>query len=221
MNPICRIFTILFICLSCFTGQSQPRSISVSLIEEADSVKFVLHNDSERPLWLFDSYLDPKYGDVLFQSPYLHRLERKTGQFKLSFLPVTPWLSFKYSDLIVRNEETIRYPGQVVYHFRKMTEKGSIEVSIPKEAFFCKEYVIDKPLVKYHYYDSARRVKFRTTTRRPQQSFRTVEFAVYQSLEGINETNYYFNGRVFDDAVKRYDILAVTIDIDSWTWADE
>lgn len=221
MNPLCRIFPILFICLSCFTGQSQTRSISVSLIEESDSVKFVLHNDTEHPLWLFDSYLDPKYGKVLFQSPYLHRVEKKTDQFKLSFLPITPWLSWRYSDLIVWNEETIRYPGQVIYHFRKMTEKGSIEVSIPKEAFFCEEYVIDRPLAKYHFYDSARQVKFQTATRRPQKSFRTVEFAVFQSLNGINETNYYYHLGIFDEAVKGYDILAVTIDIDSWTWADE
>ena len=221
MNPLYRIFPILFICLSCFTSQSQTRSISVSLIEESDSVKFVLLNNTEHPLWLFDSYLDPKYGDVLFQSPYLHRVERKANQFKLSFLPVTPWLSVKYSDLIIRNEKTLRYPGQVIYHFRQMAGKDAIEVSVPKDAFFCEEYVIDKSLLQYHSYDFARRVKFRTTARRPQESFRTVEFAVFQSLEGINETNYYFNGRVFDDAVKGYDILAVTIDIDSWSLVDE
>ena len=221
MKPLYRIFPVFLICLSCFTSQSQTRSISVSLREDSDSVKFVLRNNSEQPTWLFDSYLDPKYGKVLFQSPYLHRVERKTDRFKLSFLPITPWLCFKYSDLIIRNEKTIRSAGQVIYHFQQMPEKDSIEISIPKEAFFCEEYVIDKPLAVYHYYDSARRVKFRTTTRRPQQPFRTVEFAVFRSLEGINETNFYFNERIFDDAFKGYDILPVTIRIDSWTLVDE
>lgn len=221
MNPLYRIFLILFICLSCFTSQSQTRNISVTLSEESDSVKFVLLNNTEHSLWLFDSYLDPKYGNVMFQSSYLHRVERKSNHYKLSFLPITPWLSVKYSDLIIRNEKTLRYPGQVVYHFRQMAGKDSIEISVPKEAFFCEEYVIDKPLLKYHYYDSAHRVKFRTTARRPQDPFRTVEFAVFQNLEGINETNYYYNEGIFDDAVKGYDILAVTISIDSWTLVNE
>ena len=221
MNTLRRIFPILLICLSCFTGRSQIRNISVSLCEESDSVKFVLHNNAGQPLWLFDSYLDPKYGDVLFQSPYLHRVDRKTNRFKLSFLPVSPWLSLNHSDLIIRNRETIRYPGQVVYHFRKMAEKDSLEVAIPKEAFLCEEYVIDRPLTKYHYYDAPHKVKFRTATRRPQQSSRTVEFALFQSLNGINENNYYYNWLIFDEAVKGYGVLAVTIDIDSWDWADE
>lgn len=220
MNPLCRLFPLFLICFSCLTGQSQTRSISVSLIEKSDSVKFVLYNDNEHPLWLFDSYLDPRYGKVLFQSQYLHRLERKTNQFKLSFLPITPWLFIKYSDLIIRDERTIRSVGQVLYHFRQIMGKDSMTISIPKEAFLCKEYVIDKPLVKYHNYDSVRRVKFRTTTRSPQQPYRTVEFAMYRSLEGINETNYYFHEGIFDDAVKGYDVLAVTIRIDSWTLVD-
>ena len=221
MNTLCRIFPVLLICLSCFTGRSQTRNVSVSLSEDPDSVKFVLHNNTGQSLWLFDSYLDPKYGDVLFQSPYLHRVEKKTNRFKLSFIPITPWLSLNYSDRIVRNRETISYPGQVVYHFRKMAEKDSIEVSIPKKAFFCEEYVIDKPLAKFHYYDPPRQVKFRTATRRPQQSSRTVEFALFQSLNGINENNYYYNWHIFDEAVKGYGVLAVTIDIDSWSWPDE
>ena len=127
MNTLRRIFPILLICLSCFTGRSQIRNISVSLCEESDSVKFVLHNNTGQPLWLFDSYLDPEYGDVLFHSPYLHRFDRKTNRFKLSFLPVTPWLSLNHSDLIIRNGETIRYPGQVVYHFRKMAERTPLK----------------------------------------------------------------------------------------------
>lgn len=220
MNPIFRIFPIFLICFSCLTGQSQTRSISISLSEEADSVKFVFFNNSEHHLWLFDSYLDPQYGKVLFQSPYLHRVERKNNRFKLSFLPVTPWLSVRYSDLIRRNEKTICSPGQVIYHFRQITGNDSVTIAIPKEAFFSEEYVIDKPLVRYHSYDSARRVKFRTTTDRPQLPFRTVEFAVYRSLEGINESNYYYNEGIFDDAVNGYDILAVTIRIDSWTLVD-
>lgn len=221
MKPLYRIFPLLLICFSCFTSQAQTRSLSVSFIEESDSVKFVLYNDNEHPLWLFDSYLDPQYGKVLFQSRHLHRLERKTNQFKLSFLPVTPWLSIKHSDLIIRNENTICTPGQVVYHFRQIPENDSITISIPKEAFLGEEYVIDKPLGKYHKYDSPRRVKFRTTTRRPQQSYRTVEFAVYPSLEGINEANYYYKESIFDDAVKGYDILPVTIRIDSWSLVDD
>ena len=220
MNPIFRIFPIFLICFSCLTGQSQTRSISISLSEEADSVKFVFYNPSEHHLWLFDSYLDPQYGKVLFQSPYLHRVERKNNRFKLSFLPVTPWLSVRYSDLIRRNEKTICTPGQVIYHFRQITGNDSVTIAIPKEAFFSEEYVIDKPLVRYHSYDSARRVKFRTTTDRPQLPFRTVEFAVYRSLEGINESNYYYNEGIFDDVVNGYDILAVTIRIDSWTLVD-
>lgn len=220
MNPLYRILPLLIICFYCFTGQAQTRSISVSLKEESDSVKFVLYNNTKQPFWLFDSYLDPKYGDVLFQSQYLHRFDRKTDQFKLSFLPITPWLSFRYSDLVVRNEKTISYPGQVIYHFRQMPGKDYIEIAIPKEAFSCEEYVIDKPLVEYHKYDLANRVKFRTTARSPQQPYRTVEFAVYQSLEGINENFYYFNEGVFDDAVRGYDILSVTIRTDSWTLAD-
>ena len=220
MNPIFRIFPIFLICFSCLTGQSQTRSISISLSEEADSVKFVFFNNSEHHLWLFDSYLDPQYGKVLFQSPYLHRVERKNNRFKLSFLPVTPWLSVRYSDLIRRNEKTICSPGQVIYHFRQIAAKDSVAIAIPKEAFFSEEYVIDKPLVRYHSYDSARRVKFRTTTDRPQLPFRTVEFAVYRSLEGINESNYYYNEGIFDDVVNGYDILAVTIRIDSWTLVD-
>ena len=220
MNPIFRIFPIFLICFSCLTGQSQTRSISISLSEEVDSVKFVFYNHSEHLFWLFDSYLDPQYGKVLFQSPYLHRVERKNNQFKLSFLPVTPWLSVRYSDLIRRNEKTICSPGQVIYHFRQITGKDSVAIAIPKEAFFSEEYVIDKPLVGYHSYDSARRVKFRTSTDRPQLPYRTVEFAVYRSLEGINESNYYYNEGIFDDAVNGYDILAVTIRIDSWTLVD-
>ena len=220
MNPIIRIFPIILICFSCLTGQSQTRSISISLSEEADSVKFVFYNPSEHHLWLFDSYLDPQYGKVLFQSPYLHRVEQKNNRFKLSFLPVTPWLSVRYSDLIRRNEKTICSPGQVIYHFRQISGNDSVTIAIPKEAFFSEEYVIDKPLVRYHSYDSARRVKFRTTTDRPQLPFRTVEFAVYRSLEGINESNYYYNEGIFDDVVNGYDILAVTIRIDSWTLVD-
>ena len=212
---------MLLICLSCFTSRSQNRSISVSLSEESDSIKIVLFNNNEHSLWLFDSYLDPQYEKVLFQSRYLHRFERKTNQFKLSFLPITPWLSFKHSDFLIRNEKTICTPGQVIYHFRQIQEKDSVAIVIPKEAFFCEEYVIDKPLVKYHKYDSARRVKFQTTTRSPQQSVRTVEFAIYQCIEGINDTNYYFNEGLFDDVIKGYDIIAIPIRVDSWTLVDE
>jgi hypothetical protein len=169
-------------------------------------ITFLITNNSPDTLFLFDSYLN----EELYGSRYLHRYDKKAKRCKLSFLPLLPYLSPRYRDVVILGGEKIANKGQIIFHFKAIPPNETYAVSIPKDFFHSREYVDEVYPQKYSKFD--RRIKFRSRKRNRCDDV-LVEFAIYKSVDLLKSENaYYFDELAFNEQALSYDILSITIE---------
>jgi len=166
-------------------------------------IEVKIFNNSGNSVYLFSSYFD----ENLYQSWFLHRYNNKTNERILSFLPIPYYMSFKRSDLVVVGEKRVITQFQVIYEFEELAPESYITILIPKESFnsnYVRNYdpkemnKISKP-------------RFKIINKTLDDSFRKIEFAVYDKINWFNSQSYYYDEYNFDKNSKDYQIISVTI----------
>lgn len=97
-------------------------------LEKLEYAKVIIsfENKSIDTLYLFSSYFKQ---DKYFNSKYLNRINYKTQQKKLSFLPLVRYLSMNLSDRIILGENSVIRYSQVKYEFIELAPNSREEIT--------------------------------------------------------------------------------------------
>lgn len=106
-----------------------------------DSVTLAIHNETPDTLYLFDSYINKKYGLSLMRSKLLHRYDYNTGQYKFSLLPLFQFLGWNQNDLVIIGERGLSVPRCILYSTREIIPYSSIDITISREDIIGTEYI--------------------------------------------------------------------------------
>ena len=215
------IISILFVVSLQLDAQTnQCDSFCVQFIgEKDDDFEFELINNTQDTLHLFDSYLFDRDiridtyldGKEMQRSIYLHRFDEKTKQCKLSFLPLLPFLSVHYTDLIIFEGHKLAKRGNVLYHFRAVPPNSRNKIEISKSAFYTEDYVYEVYPQKISKFEHT--IKFHKSNNDCCGNI-VVEFALYKNIDLLrNEQAYYYDEYNFNDQALSYTVLSVSIDL--------
>ena len=212
-----KIFAVLALLSSFIDCDAQVRNeLEYKLSFSNDTVYVSLNNKGLDTLYLFNSYLEmnpeyDRYGtEPLWESEYLHRFDKGLNEYKLSFLPIIPYLSVRYSDVAIHGKSRIVHRWQLLYGFKTIFPNDSIQISIPKSAFVQELYVKDVPIKQFGKND---KISFEKIQVRQPKTI-SLEFALYRSIDLLRSTDaYYFNEADFDEQAKSYEVMTIICDL--------
>ncbi len=209
MKTFNRILTIFYIILYTLEICAQPRVITdvniTNIEQDKDQIILDIYNASSDTIYLFDSYLH----ESLPISKYLHRYNYRYNEYKLSFLPLLPYLSVDLSDTYISTNNKILYKGQILYHFIPIYPFGSHKIKLPINALFVNEYVDDINPWQFTKFDKS--IEFKNRFMQIPQII-ILEFAIYLKLKWLtNQHAYYFNEVEFNNEALSYHILRIPI----------
>ncbi|MDR2928823.1 MAG: hypothetical protein LBV41_11600 [Cytophagaceae bacterium] len=174
--------------------------------EKNNEFEFDIINHTQDTLYLFDSYLN----NYLYKSKYLHRFDKKNKQCKLSLLPLLPFLSVHYTDVIILGDNKVANKWQVLYHFMTILPNSCHTVTISKNAFYTKDYVYEVYPQKISKFEKT--IKFRKSSNNRCSNNITVEFALYKNIDLLtSEKAYYFDEYNFNIQALSYTVLSVLV----------
>ena len=197
------------------TDLSKDETLILNVSNDTDgNVVFEFINQANDSLYLFDSYLDGTYSIInedLYGSKYLHRYDMKLKECKLSFLPILPFLSVNYTDVVVAGENKLIRKGQILYHFKPIPPQSCIQIAVPRKVFYSKEYVKEITLKDYSKFDST--IKFKDVIPKRCQRIK-VEFAIYKDVSLLTSYDaFYFDELNFNKQALSYEVFSVSMDL--------
>lgn len=145
-----------------------------------------LISNSDDTMYVFSSYFD----EECCVSEYIHRYEMKDKRYKLSFLPLLPYLSPNLSDNVVNAPSKIISYSQIKFDFVPIAPKDSVDIYIPKEALISKKYMRDVCAECKNKFDS---FKWKKWKEERTDNIIYVEFAIYKDVSFAKPENYYFD----------------------------
>ncbi len=176
--------------------------------ENATSIAVNLINTSKDTLFIFSSYLQKQF----LSSRYLHRVDLLNKIYKISFLPIVPYVFTKYSDAVVMNDNAIIGNHQIVYDFFKLPPNSSQHLEFSDQQLFSSKSEKnnaskDFDTKKLNKYSKKPQTFYTTSTLKGKYEF---EFAVYKSVDLLcNEHAYYLQESGFDKRSKSFNVLTV------------
>ena len=184
-------------------------SVYLSSIKNQKGVEITLFNTTNDTIYLFSSYLKDEY----LKSKYLHRLNKRAKQNKLSLLPLTPFLSTRYSDNQIMGEEAIVNRNQIVYDFIVIPPNKMFSRYFSNDELFVSSTTKDIELNKVNLNS---KIKFKTVNLdkcEKRKSFeKVIELAVYRDIKILcNADEYYINTSAFNDSANKYEVIRTVL----------
>ncbi|OOQ58394.1 hypothetical protein [Mucilaginibacter pedocola] len=188
--------------------------IKINALARKDSNYLILNviNNREDTFYLFDSYLKKDY----YSSRHLHRIDTKKGIYKISFLPIIPFLTTELSD-VIKNDPLFK-KGQITYHFTQLLPNSIFEIKIPIKELLRNSELLNNVIKDYDvrqlnkYSKSNYEEVFSNNLRNTLYKFQ-IELAVYRSVELLCKKGaYYYQEEEFDRQSKDFELLSVDID---------
>ncbi|TDS20877.1 hypothetical protein DFQ03_0133 [Maribacter caenipelagi] len=191
------------------TNAKHTNKVYATSVKNGNGIEIIINNTTKDTIYLFSSYLKDDY----LKSKYLHRVDKKNKINKLSLLPLTPFVSTKYSDNIIMGEEAIINKNQIVYDFIVIPPNQSYKRLLSEDIMTVKEVTKDFDLADLNLNS---RVKFKSKNldrcKKLKSVMKTIEFAIYRDVNMLcEEKAYYTNVRDFDVASKNYDIIRISL----------
>jgi hypothetical protein len=187
----------------------RPDSIFASIRSDSSFYVVKIYNTTADTLFLFSSYLQQQF----FSSKYLHRINLNKKQYKLSFVPIIPFVFTKYSDVIATSNIIVG-DHQVVYDFIKMQPNSYYEFMIPIEDAFPRGDVSEdfnpNGLNKFDYNTKFKKIPTKKVAGNKYN--RLFEFAFYKDVTTLcKESDYYLRENDFKAQAKSFIILQVPV----------
>jgi hypothetical protein len=139
---IINILIVLKIQVLCFSintyGSNQTEhnclkdSLEVLIKQNDKEVEIQIINLKTDTVYLFSTYFDSIY----YASISLHRLSKKEGVYKISFLPLVPYLNVKRSDLLKYNYKDRVRGNEATYEFITLSPKDTSKLIYPLEYLY-------------------------------------------------------------------------------------
>ena len=163
-----------------------------------------LINNSDDTVYVFSSYFDKE----LCRSVYLHRYAKKDKIYKLSFLPLLPYLSPNLSDNIILGPSKVISYSQIKFDFAPIAPNDNVDIYIPKEALVSKSYMRD---VCAEFKNKNENFKWKKWKGERTDNIIHLEFAIYTDISFAKPENYYFDE--YGAAEKALDYSIVVFEI--------
>ncbi|MEO9484967.1 MAG: hypothetical protein ABJG47_16015 [Ekhidna sp.] len=100
--------------------------------EEVDRIIFQFYNTTSETVFLFSSYFE----DLYYSSRHLHRVDTNSLEYKISFIPLNPFLKTISSDRIKFVARDAVISNQNLYDFIKIQPYSFFELEIPYRLLF-------------------------------------------------------------------------------------
>lgn len=192
MRPLitCLTLSLLFV----LELNAQVQLFEVSYKESRDTLVFTFSNNSKDTFFLFSTYFDNKY----LSSKYLHRIDKEFRTYKLSFLPLLPFISAYLTDkIILDNENKIIMEGQTLFQFVKIEPLETFTLCLPYSELFLHK---DKKnnAVKEFAFDEVDKKTIKQLSLRNQKGKYNLsfEFALYNKVDLLLSRDLYINGGI-------------------------
>jgi len=195
-----------------------PDSLYTNYSLDATGFVITLINTTKDTLYVFNSYIEPSF----LGSKYLHRINAKDKLYKVSFLPLVPYVFTKYSDVIT--DEPIIGNHQIVYNFFKLPPSTNQKIKLSYNDLFksknsVKNVSKDYDVKTLHKYSKRLSLKFCTTSNLKGKYNLQFEFAVYKAIDLLCEQSaYYLREQVFDKQSKDFKILIVPVELGNYEY---
>lgn len=192
-----------------------PDSLYTTYSENETGLVITIFNTTKDTVNIFNSYLRPS----LLSSKYLHRINSKRRIYKISFLPLVPYLFTKYSDVITG--ESITGSHQIVYDFFKLPPGTSQEITLLYQDLFrnknsSKNVSKDYDVKSLHKYSKGLPQDFCTAHKLKGKYSLQFEFAVYKSVSILCEQSaYYLREQEFDKQSKDFRVLTSPVELNN------
>lgn len=224
----CIILTIVGVLCSCIRcnydgfkekyveNDSLDISISYILSMSNDTLDLCLTNIGNEEVFLFDSYLnDYEFSMGILEGDAIYRYNSDRNTFLLSFLPLLPFLSSRYGDLIVLgNRRITRGLGNTIYSFRPIGVNETICLHLPFAKPRIDKWQKDIDVKKFNKWDRQNIMKFELSdhclseTDIPEVF---LELAIYGDTLSLSKYDYYQNEFDFNNKIKNFKALYIPL----------
>jgi len=171
-----------------------------------DFIEIRICNVLKDTLYLFDSYLNKEFT----LSKYLHRIDKKDKQLKISFLPIIPFLGVRRPDVIVLGENRLIKQSQILYHFTMIPPNKTLYLKIDASILTVNDFVKDVDLQEINRYED---VKFKNAKNNLEDLTTIFEFALYEKVNLLtNDESFYLDELNFNKQVTKYIKLEIPLE---------
>ncbi|MEP0262317.1 hypothetical protein [Dokdonia sp.] len=220
MRQVIFIFIVTFFNITLTSAQNEcyieiaNEKLSKNHTDEGFSIKveknnkeltFLFRNETTDTLYVFKPYFKEEF----INSKYLNRINKKKKIKKLSFLPLTPYLSTTKSDRIIVGERALVTNGSLLYSFIAIPPQTELEkVIIIKNDI--EEYSKDFDIKNYNVFN---KIKWKKRKDCNKGYNYMLEFAVYKDVKNLCSSDYYFNmPNEFNNKALNYEVFSLIID---------
>ena len=203
---------IIAMLLSCMT-RAQSNDIETNYKEINDTLIISFINTGNDTLQLFSTYFEKPY---IF-SKVLHKVDAKNKEYKVSFLPLLPYLSGYLTDkLILTDVNKITMVGQNLYSFMEILPKNKIYIKLPLSQLFGN--VNEKNNVVKDFDNetiNGKNLKDITLSKQKGEFELLFEFAFYTEVNLLVERDLYIESGVKTyEQTKKYEILKLPVTLE-------
>ena len=190
-------------------------SLYVLYKEEVSGLSFKIINTTDQTVYLFSSYFSEPY----YSSKYVHRVNVEDQIYKISFLPLLPYLSTRQTDKLILGSDRMVNKGQILYDFIKLTPQTYYEISLSYDNLF-KNFRGKNSLVRdFDSNDKFSDIKFKyLSVNQLKGRFRVIfEFGIYKSVDLLcKQEAYYMQEHKFNTQAKSFKVLKVPVEINNY-----
>lgn len=193
---------------------AQEASVKVDFMEKDDTLVFSFYNPTQDTLQLFSTYFAKTY----LLADMLHKVDTKNNIYKVSFLPILPYLTGYLDDrLVLTDENKISMVGQNLYSFIKILPNSRIDVELPCEVLFSKKDNKNNVVRDFNNeFINVKDVKKITLGKQKGLHRLVFEFAIYKDVSLLLNREKYISGELKTyEQTKDYTIINVPIALKS------
>jgi hypothetical protein len=199
------------------SGKFLSDSLYVTYVEDATGLTFKVVNTTDKSVYLFSSY----FPEMFHSSKYIHRLNKKDKTYRVSFLPLIPYLSTKPTDKIILGSDRIISKGQVLYNFVKMLPQTYHEIKVSYDNLFMNVEKENNLTCDFEASEKGKfdKIKFKNlSTDKLKGKYKLFfEFATYYQVDVLcSQAAYYLNEFEFDKQAKSFRKLSVPLKIQNY-----
>ena len=192
-------------------------SIYVSYSENASGIDFRIINTTNKTVYLLSSY----FPELYHPSEYLHRVNEKDQIYKVSFLPLLPYLSTVSTDKLILGSNRVISKGQVLYDFIKLTPQTYHELSISYDVLFKNIGDKNSLICDYDPNENSKfgKIKFKYSNADKLKGKYKLhfEFAIYDQVDLLCEKSaYYLKEFEFDERAKAFKRLSLPVELSNY-----
>jgi len=186
------LFKYLFFVLFFFTGKiifafdynnhniSDSVIVEYEFIDSIQEIHIFIHNNSTESIFLFDTYFNDHFF-YLKKSYFLHRYNKITNVYNISFLPLIYSLAVFNNNYLYIGEDVLKKNHYYPYSFTEITSNSYFKINISCQELFPYFYMYDFDINNIKKYKKRRHKKYSI------EQLYTKEFTLKLSLAIYND----------------------------------